>query len=92
MTVLRRHPDRRTGNEADSADRGNPRRGAPRDLVRETGAGLADPARFLAYAMTYGTHEDMQTIRQHVTDGELREALDKAPPASSTHAPGPTGI
>lgn len=41
---------------------------------------LADPVRFLAYAMTYATHEDMQTIRRHVTDDELREALDKAPP------------
>lgn len=41
---------------------------------------LADPVRFLAYAMTYATHEDMQAIRRHVRDAELREALDRAPP------------
>lgn len=41
---------------------------------------LADPARFLAYAMTYGTHEDMREVRRHVTNAELREALAQAPP------------
>jgi hypothetical protein len=41
---------------------------------------LSDPVRFLAYAMTFATHEDMQVIRRHVTDDELREALDNAPP------------
>ena len=41
---------------------------------------LSDPVRFLAYAMTFATHEDMQAIRRHVTDDELREALDNAPP------------
>ena len=41
---------------------------------------LSDPVRFLTYAMTYGTHEDMKTVRQHVSDEELREALDQAPP------------
>ena len=46
----------------------------------EAGTVLADPIRLLAYAMTYGTHEDMQTLRRHVTDDELREALDRAPP------------
>lgn len=41
---------------------------------------LAEPVRFLAYAMTYGTHEDMREVRRHVSDEELREALAKAPP------------
>jgi hypothetical protein len=41
---------------------------------------LADPIRFLVYAMTYARHEDMREIRRHVTDDDLREALDGAPP------------
>ena len=41
---------------------------------------LSDPVRFLTYAITYGTHEDMKVVRQHVSDEELREALDHAPP------------
>jgi hypothetical protein len=41
---------------------------------------LADPVRFLAYAMTYGAHEDMAAIRRHVSNAEMIEALDKAPP------------
>ncbi|APZ95547.1 hypothetical protein Fuma_05206 [Fuerstiella marisgermanici] len=35
--------------------------------------------RFLAYAMAYATHPDMQVIRSHVSDGELREVLPNAP-------------
>ena len=41
---------------------------------------LSDPIRFLTYAMTYGTHEDMKMVRQYVSDEELREVLDQAPP------------
>lgn len=41
---------------------------------------IADPIRFMAYAMTYATHADMCVIRAQVTDAEFREALDKAPP------------
>jgi hypothetical protein len=40
---------------------------------------IADPIRFLAYAMTYGDDADMRVIGQHLSDDELREALDKAP-------------
>lgn len=40
---------------------------------------LARPVRFLAYAMTYARHEDMQVIRRYVSDDEFREALDLAP-------------
>jgi hypothetical protein len=41
---------------------------------------LADPVRFMAYAMTYAIPEDMRAIRKHVSDDEFREALDHAPP------------
>ena len=41
---------------------------------------LADPVRFLAYAFAHATHPDMQRIRAHVTDDDLRAALDNAPP------------
>jgi hypothetical protein len=41
---------------------------------------LADPVRFLAYAMSYGTHEDMREVRRHVADDDLRAALAAAPP------------
>ena len=41
---------------------------------------LADPIRFVTYAMTYGTHEDMKVVRQHLSDDDLRETLAKAPP------------
>jgi len=41
---------------------------------------LSDPIRFMAYAMTYATHEDMKIIRRYVSDDEFIEALDKAPP------------
>jgi hypothetical protein len=41
---------------------------------------VADPVRFIAYAMTYGTHEDMKIVRSQFSDTELVEALDKAPP------------
>ena len=41
---------------------------------------LADPIRFITYAMTYGTHEDMQVVRQHLSDDDLRETLAKSPP------------
>ena len=40
---------------------------------------LADPARFLAYVMTYGTHEDMKIVRRHVSDDDFIKALDHAP-------------
>ena len=40
---------------------------------------LADPIRFMAYAMTYALPEDMRLIRQFVEDDDFREALDRAP-------------
>lgn len=41
---------------------------------------LADPIRFIAYAMAYARHEDMRVIRRYVSDEEFRQALDRAPP------------
>ena len=41
---------------------------------------LRNPAHLVAYAMTYGTHEDMTILRQYLSDADLREALDHAPP------------
>jgi len=41
---------------------------------------LSDPVRFIAYAMAYASHGDMRAIRRHLTDDDLREALDNAPP------------
>lgn len=45
----------------------------------EPACALADPIRFMAYAMAYATHEDMKTIRAFVDDAGFREALDRAP-------------
>jgi hypothetical protein len=54
---------------------------APRIIWFEPPArALADPIRFMAYAMTYARHEDMRVIREYVSDEEFREALDRAPP------------
>jgi hypothetical protein len=41
---------------------------------------LANPVRFMAYAITYARHEDMRVIREYVSDDDFREALDRAPP------------
>lgn len=41
---------------------------------------LAEPVRFLAYVMTYGTAQDIAVVRRYVELGDFREALDHAPP------------
>jgi hypothetical protein len=41
---------------------------------------LKDPVRFMAYAMSYSTPEDMAVLRTHVSDDDFREALERAPP------------
>jgi hypothetical protein len=46
----------------------------------EPQAAIADPIRFLAYAMTYGDHADMSIIRRQLTDADLHEAIVHAPP------------
>ena len=41
---------------------------------------LADPMRFLAYALTYGTIDDLRVVREHFSDDDLRRALKEGPP------------
>jgi hypothetical protein len=41
---------------------------------------LKDPARFMAYAMRYASHEDMVIIRRHVSDQDFLAILDQTPP------------
>ena len=41
---------------------------------------LADPVRFMAYAMASATYEDMKVLREYVSDDDFLEALDMAPP------------
>ena len=41
---------------------------------------LADPVRFLAYLMTYGTSEEIAVVRRYVSLDDFREALEHAPP------------
>ena len=41
---------------------------------------LSDTSRFVAYALVRATHEDMTLLRKFLSDDDLREALDHAPP------------
>jgi hypothetical protein len=41
---------------------------------------LANPARFLAYLMTYGTADDIAIVRRFVAAEDFTNALDAAPP------------
>jgi hypothetical protein len=41
---------------------------------------LGDPVRFLAYAMTYATTQEVAVLRKHVSDRVLYAALKAAPP------------
>lgn len=41
---------------------------------------LSDTPRFVAYALVRATHEDMTFLRKFLSDDDLREALDHAPP------------
>ena len=41
---------------------------------------LADPIRFPAYLMTYGTIEEIAVVRRHLDMEDFREALEQAPP------------
>ena len=40
---------------------------------------LAQPIRFLAYAMTYATAEELEVVRRYVSLDDFREALEQAP-------------
>jgi hypothetical protein len=41
---------------------------------------LADPVRFIAYALEHATHEDMTILRRYVSEADIASALDAAPP------------
>jgi hypothetical protein len=41
---------------------------------------LSDPCRLMAYAMAHATHEEMRVLRRYVSDEDIRDALDHAPP------------
>jgi hypothetical protein len=46
----------------------------------EPAEALADPVRFVAYALESATHEDMNALRRYLTEADFREALAAAPP------------
>lgn len=46
----------------------------------EPAEALADTCRFVAYALARATHEDMTILRAFLTEDDLREAIDHAPP------------
>ena len=46
----------------------------------EPAEALSDTARFAAYAFARATHEDMKVLRGFLSDDDLREALNHAPP------------
>lgn len=41
---------------------------------------LANPIRFLAYLMTYGTLDEIAVVRRYCDPADFREALEHAPP------------
>jgi hypothetical protein len=41
---------------------------------------LRDPPHMVAHAFTFGTPDDVRTLRRHLTDSQLRAALARAPP------------
>jgi hypothetical protein len=41
---------------------------------------LADPIRFLAYLMTYGTADEVAIVMRYLSLEDFREALEHAPP------------
>jgi hypothetical protein len=54
---------------------------APRVIWFEPAeAALADPVRFLAYLMAYGTVDEIAVVRRYVSLDDFREALEHAPP------------
>ena len=54
---------------------------APRIIWFEPAkAALADPIRFLAYLMTYGTVEEIKVVKRYADLDDFREALEHAPP------------
>ena len=40
---------------------------------------IESPIHFIAHVLTYGTHEDVVTLRKYISDDELAEAVEHAP-------------
>lgn len=41
---------------------------------------IANPIRFMAYLLTYGTLEDVAVVQRYLGAADLREAIENAPP------------
>lgn len=41
---------------------------------------IANPVQFAAYVLTYGTHEDVEELRKQLSDDDLQEVIENAPP------------
>jgi hypothetical protein len=41
---------------------------------------VADASNFVAHVLTYGTQEDVKTLRQYLGLDDIRDALDHTPP------------
>jgi hypothetical protein len=41
---------------------------------------IGDSFHFVAHVLTYGTHDDVTTLRKYISDRDLQEAIDHAPP------------
>ncbi len=46
---------------------------------KSPGQAIDAPYHLVAHVLTYGTHEDVATLRKYLADDDLREALDHAP-------------
>jgi hypothetical protein len=47
---------------------------------KEPAEALDEPFHLIAHVLTYGTHEDVMVLRKYISDGDLREAIEAAPP------------
>ena len=43
-------------------------------------AALRDPPHLVAHTLTFGTPDDVRTLRRQLSDAQLRAALERAPP------------
>ena len=53
---------------------------------------LEFPKRFLTYAMTYASDEDIEILRKYFTDDDFKATPGDPHPGFSTEAPGPNGM
>jgi hypothetical protein len=67
-------------NEADPADAETEALARRQVWFEEPEEAFSDVSRFAAYAFARATHEDMKIFRLYLSDNDLREALDAAPP------------